>query len=547
VLLKLDRTKKAFETVATVEEPQLRSVAVQKVGGVPRFIVGGGEEGIVYEVKGGKVRALLDIEPGEVTSVAIGADGSVFAAAVDGEGKLSKGATAKAKDEADDEDKKAKKKPKPRKVKSAEIWRIGPDGGARILFQSKEHGAYALALLGDELFAGTGPRGRVLRIDPRGDKPVGVLLRVSDHDEVTSLLADTRVPAIPGKKAGLVLGTAHGPAVLVTAPAAKSAYLSGALDSEAIARYGNATSKGAAGARLSLRTGNTKEPDATWSAWSSDLGAAPRAQYAQVKAELGAGAALSGLSLSFLVDNRPPRVDRVEVLAPGWKVVANPRDPPETRSVTFNEKPFAKFLDRRGGQNPVLDERPYGKQSFDVGYRTIYAYAEDADKDALRYRFSLGKIGADGSVASWAVWKDWSEEPFLSIEASRLADGDYKVKADVDDSPTSGPARALSDSQTSAAFAVSHAPPRVQNARAIATAQGAWVVLDVSAALPLTVVRCSLGGEEWVPVDPKDGVTDEASESFEVDIKGAARVKSASCEVYDEALNFARVDLPLGK
>jgi hypothetical protein len=73
------------------------------------------------------------------------------------------------------------------------------------------------------------------------------------------------------------------------------------------------------------------------------------------------------------------------------------------------------------------------------------------------------------------------------------------------------------------------------------------VVLDVSAALPLTVVRCSLGGEEWVPMDPKDGVTDERDESFEVDLKGAARVRSASCEVYDEALNFARVDLPLGK
>jgi hypothetical protein len=64
----------------------------------------------------------------------------------------------------------------------------------------------------------------------------------------------------------------------------------------------------------------------------------------------------------------------VEVLAPGWKVTASVREQSESRSVTFNEKPFAKFLDRRGGQNPTLDERPFGKQSFDTGYPVDFAW-----------------------------------------------------------------------------------------------------------------------------------------------------------------------------
>lgn len=549
VLLKLAPGAKAFEVVARTKEPQLRSVAAAKVGGATRVVVGGGEEGVVYEVSGGKLRALVDANPAEITALALGADGTVYAAAVDGEGKLSKGATARAKadDEGDD-----KKKAKARKVKSAEIWRIDSQGRASLLWQSKDHGAYALALVdgatlgggraGPVLLAGTGPEGRIYQLDPKGDLPAGVLLRVKDRDEVTSLRADA---------SGLVFGTAHTAGVLVAgkATAARATYLSDALDAGALSRYGAVTARGRGDIKLSIRTGNTKEPDDTWSGFTTAPAAAPAGQYAQVRALLGAGAALEGLSLSYLVDNRAPEIDRVEVLAPGWKVTATNREQSETRSVTFNEKPFAKFLDRRGGQNPTLEERPFGKQSFDAGYRTVYAYVEDPDKDALRYRFHLGRVAADGSVKAWTLLKEWSEEPFVSFEASRLADGEYKVRAEVDDVPTNGPVRRLSDHDTSPAFVVSHAPPRMSGAQASRAKDAVRVKLDVAAALPLTVVRCSAGGGDWVPLDPKDGIVDGTSESFDVQMDAGAVKDSAlnavSCEVYDEALNFNRIDIPV--
>jgi hypothetical protein len=296
---------------------------------------------------------------------------------------------------------------------------------------------------------------------------------------------------------------------------------------------------------MSVRTGNTKEPDDTWSTWAQTPSQAPLGQYAQVKAELTGQAQLEGVTLSYLVDNRPPDIDRVEVLAPGWKVVATQRDQSETRSVTFNEKPFAKYLDRRGGQNPTLEERPFGKQSFDQGYRTVYAYVEDPDKDALRYRFSLGKVESDGTVKKWNQVKDWSDEPFVSFESSRLADGEYKVKVVVDDQPTNGPTRKLGDEDISPAFVVSHAPPKLSGATASRDKDKIHVKLDVAAALPLTVVRCSAGGDEWVPLDPKDGIVDAANESFDVTMAGSGKFNAVSCEVYDEALNFNRIDIPV--
>lgn len=554
VLMKLAPGAKAFEVVARTKESQLRSVAVAKVGGTTKIVVGGGEEGVVYEVSAGKVRALVDANPAEVTALALAADGTVFAAAVDGEGKLSKGATSRARD-GDEAEAAGKKKPKARKVKSAEIWRVDRAGRATILWQSKEHGAYALALVdgktvgsgraGPTLLAGTGPEGRIYELDPAGGLPAGVLVRVKDHDEVTSLRADA---------GGLVFGTAHTAAVLTAGGAAKGAsaratYLTDALDAGALSRYGAVTARGRGDIKLSIRTGNTDEPDDTWSSWADTPAAAPAGRYGQVRAALGPGATLEGVSLSYLVDNRAPEIDRVEVLAPGWKVTGQVREQSETRSVTFNERPFAKFLDRRGGQNPTLEERPFGKQSFDAGFRTVYAYVEDPDKDALRYRFHLGRVGADGAVKSWTLLKNWSEEPFVSFEASRLADGEYKVKADVDDVPTNGPARRLSDTDTSPAFVVSHSPPKMTGAQASRSKDAVRVTLDVSSALPLTVVRCSAGGGEWVPLDPKDGIVDGTRESFDVQMDAGAApgsvLNAVSCEVYDEALNFNRIDIPV--
>ena len=239
-------------------------------------------------------------------------------------------------------------------------------------------------------------------------------------------------------------------------------------------------------------------------------------------------------------------VERVDVLAPGWKVVANLREAPGIRSVTLNEKPFAKFLDRRGGQNPTLDERPFAKQSFDVGYRTVYAWVEDPDGDALRYRFFLGRVtGTAGEVTSYSPLKGWSEEPFASFEASRLADGQYRVKVEVDDVLTNGPSRRLTDADLGPVFVVSHAVPRMSGAKAVRDRGRVRVALEVVGTLPLTVVRCSAGGEEWVPLDPKDGITDGPHEAFEATFEAGGTVDSVSCEVYDEALNFGRLDIPV--
>ncbi len=545
VVLRLLRGATGFETVVTTKEP-LRSIAARTVGGKTRIVVGGAEEGVVYEVVGNSVRGLLDAAPGEVTALQIAADGTIFAALADSEGRLSRQATARAKSDDEESDDK-KVAAKARRVKGGELWRIDVDGTPRVVWQSKAHAPYALALDSERgrLLVGTGPEGRVLSVGLQPTSRASVLSRRKGADEITALLVE---------KGATLLGTAHGGALLSLTPTTiTSSWLSRALESDGRARYGLTRVIVEQGtARVSLRTGNTKDPeDGSWGPWSTAKPASPTgvvlevepATSVQLKIELSAGAAVSGAFVAYLPDNHAPEIAAIDVLAPGWRVTTNPRQPPESRSVTFGEKPFSRFLDRRGAQNPTMEERPYGKQTFDVGYRTIYAYAEDPDKDALVYRFFLGRQQGGAAPTTWKSLGEWSDEPFVSLEASRLADGDYRVKVEVSDSPTNGAVRALADTRISVPFVVSHRAPLVSAASATRQDRAVRIAFDVDAALPLVSVRCSTDLSEWLPLDPKDGILDAAQESFSTTLPATKETDAVSCEIYDEALNFQRFDV----
>ena len=549
-LLRLAPGASQFEVLATVKESYLRSIAYggKKTG--ESWVLGGANEGIVYRYAKGKLRALVDAAPSEVTSIAVDSAGNIFAALVDGDGKLSGGAT-----ESDTRtESRASKAAATQKVKSAEILRIDRSGRVDVLFQSKKHGVYTLLLSSDEsqVWAGTGGGGGVFQLDATGKTGPSVLVRLKDQDEVSSLAHSSG--------GGVLMGAAHPAGVHRVTQKLRSdgTYLSPVLDASAVAAYGMLYVRKdlVAGSivQAALRTGNTSKPDETWSDFSAPLVAdgsfqVPSARYAQLRFILKRTEKFSprvfGARLAYLVENRAPEIGRVEVLAPGWQLEASQRDGSESRSVTFNQAPFSRFLDEPGGQLPDLQERPSGKQRWQSGWRSVYAWVEDPDDDALRYRFSLGRVGPRGAVSQWEVVKEWSEEPFYSNEFSRLPNGEYRVRVEVDDVLTNGPLRSAGTEQVSSVFRVAHKKPEFLKARATKIADGYRVEFDVLAALPLAAIRCSPGGEAWIPLDAADGMVDGERERFDVNLPGSHRFVSLSCEAIDEGGNRTRLDFPV--
>lgn len=550
VLLQLPAGATSFTTLAKVREAHLRSIAVASARGkgAARVVVGGGEEGIIYTWEAGRLRALLDATPGEVTAIVVDQQGRIFASLVDADGKLSAGGTSR--DEEGDRD-----RSKPREVKSAEVVRIDPDGRNTVLWQSKQHGAYALALHRGSLLVGTGARGRVYELDPEGRKGSSMIARVPGHDEVTALL--------PQRDGAVLIGTAHGGGVYRTSPRPPSSavYLSQPLDAGSLARYGVVDTQGfvpqGAAIKVQLRTGNTSVPDETWSPFSQEfvgrgVPEVPLGRYAQLRVELVQGAAgaapqLVAVRASYLEHNRAPEVARVEILAPGWRVSLSEREPPDSRSVTFGERPFQAFLERPGSKLPTLGERPSGKQVWAPGWRTAYVWAEDPDKDALRYRYFLGRAGPAGTVSGWELVQDWSEEPFYSFEAARLADGAYRLKVECDDAATNGPSRALPDAAETPVFRIDHQRPKLEAARAVRKGREYQVQFTARAAVPLAAVRCAGAGTDWLPLDPVDGLVDATEERFDTLLPAGHLFDGVSCELLDEAGNHARADIPVGR
>lgn len=539
-----------FQELASVKESYLRAIAYGGRGAGESWVLGGGNDGIVYRYAKGKLRALVDAAASEVTSIAVDSKGNVFAALVDGEGKLSAGAT---ESDARTENR-VKKASASQKVKSAEILRIDRSGRVDVLFQSKKHGVYSLLLSADEslVWAGTGGGGGIFQLDASGKSGPSVLVRIPDQDEISSL-------SLSGS-GGILMGTAHPAGVhrLSRKVRGEGTYLSPVLDANAVAAYGMLYTRKdlVAGSivQASLRTGNTAKPDETWSDYSTILVAdgafqVPAARFAQLRIVLKRSAKYSpqvfGARLAYLVENRAPEIGRVEVLAPGWQLEVTHRDGNDSRSVSFNQSPFTRLLDQPGNKLPDLNERPSGKQRWQSGWRSVYAWVEDPDNDALRYRFSLGRVGGRGQVAQWEIVKDWSEEPFYSSEFSRLPNGQYQVRVEVDDMLTNGPVRSAQDERVSPVFRVEHKKPEFLKARATKLKDGYRVRFEVLAALPLAVIRCSAGGEAWIPLDAADGMVDGQRERFDMRLPGSQRFVSVSCEAADEAGNRTRLDLPV--
>ncbi len=529
VFLKIDISKKTVEKLATTDEKTLRSVAVHPRTGM--FVVGGGDLGRVYRYAANRLVAVYDSDADEVADLVIDRAGTVFAAILDGEGKLKDRVTSEKN--ADKEEDSPQPRKKPKKVKGAELVAIDASDNAVTLWQSKRSGAYALRLHKGRLLLGTGPYGRIYSLATAEGERAQIVGHVPDGDEVMAFAV---------VKGQVVLGTAHGGAVaaLSSQSAPQGEVLSPVIDADARARWGHVDVPGVK--RIEVRTGYTDEPDDSWSPFlrvgDDGKSRAPPGRYAQIRATLSGGEAVTSMRISHLVDNQPPIIERIDVVAPHWKVTRNPREKSSNRSVTFSENPFKKFLGVKGTIYPTLSERPSGKQTPEWGYRTVYAWVEDGDKDELRYRFFLRRAPS----TNFEMVQDWSDNPFVSLDGTTYGPGRYQVKVEVDDLLTNGPERVRADQAVSSTFVVSLTRPAFSSAQLSDEKGGARVRFSVKAQEPLAGVRCAAAGGEWMPLDPVDGILDGPEERFDV-VLPVGDARHVSCEAMDESLNADRIDL----
>ncbi len=421
------------------------------------------------------------------------------------------------------------------------LYRIGPNGAAEAIWESAEERPLALTLLRDErLLLGTGDRGRVLRLTRDGR--VTLLLQV-DSEQVTA--------AARGED-GVLLGASNPGRVLrlADAPRTEGAYVSPALDAGGAAAFGRIAwdARVPPGAALTVetRSGNTTEPDDTWSDWrAAESGAAipsPGARFLQWRAVLrsdgGSSPELISLEAAYRPGNLAPRVTGITLHPPGvaYEEMLSPQSPqlqgmphrPETTQAARNGASRGSF--------PVGT----GRQLYRQGIRTATFQAQDPNRDRLRYRVSWRRV-AD---VTWRTLRDDLREPIVAWDTRTMPDGRYELRVEARDTPDNPPDGALSGERVSRPFTVDNTPPTISDLTVTADGRIRFRASDASS--PLQRATASLDGGEAIVVLPVDGMNDSVSEDFDTTLPGVSGVRSVVVAVEDDQGNTSTLEAPVG-
>ena len=515
-----------------------------------------------------KAFVLLDSPFREIHSIRLGADGTVYAAALSGmtgtgedrpierptpepsrppvptvsteitgvavmEGPMSAGAPSPSR-------------PSRRSSRGA-IYRVRPDGLWDTVWETGEDAPYDVLVEPEgSLLVGTGTEGKIFRIS--GDPARVTLLARAAARQVTALMREPN---------GRIVGVTSNPGKLfaLSATAAKrGTYESDVRDAGTVASWGAIRwrASGRGQVELFTRSGNTATPDETWSAWSNAYTtangqqiASPNARYLQWRAVLtgdaGAGPILTSVTAAYLPRNLRPDVTTITVHPPGT-VFQRPFSTGELEIAGFEDntsdgrQPAPSGVSTSSSQPPAAAAPALGRRIYQKGLQTFVWKADDTNDDRLQYDVFYRREGE----TTWKALKRGLWDPIFVWDTTSVPDGTYFVKIGASDAPSNSPGTALVGEMESTGFDIDNTPPRVElrttGANGARTAIP-FVVSDEQS--PVQRVEYSLDASRWRVVYPKDGIPDSRREEFEIMLDASEGARSVIIRVTDAMNNVA--------
>jgi WD40 repeat protein len=424
---------------------------------------------------------------------------------------------------------------------SSNIYRISAEGVPEEIWSSRDEVVYALGLNADgRLLAGTGNTGSLLVIDGRG---VYAQLAKSGTSQITGIARASGgkvyvCTANPGRV--FSLGPEYEP---------EGTFESQSFDAKLYSQWGRIQWWGAPPAnggknskdpRLEfyVRSGNTEDPGKEWSRWfgpytSSDTPIeAPAARFLQWKAVIHDGRPGDGvdwINVAYLPKNVAPVIDGVAVQDPGVRAQAPMGIPGQPGNVPLRQPPSGNPAT---GVPPGIPPNP-NPPRFEVqaqgipqkGYQSVLWSAHDENDDELKFAvYFRGENQKD-----WLLLKDNLEQRFYSWDATTMPDGAYYLKIVASDAPSNPPAEALTSERESERFEVDNTPPTINKLEASATgmnadrSQGVSYDFQFTASHPTSSIeraQYSVDGGEWILVVPTKGISDYRTESYSFTVRG---------------------------
>ncbi|MFZ1084544.1 MAG: hypothetical protein WAN35_06240 [Terracidiphilus sp.] len=534
------------------DEEHIRSMAWDAKG---NLIAGSDGSGLVYRISpDGKGYVLFEAPRREITSLAVGKNGTIYAASVGDKSRnplpplpvsgaasmtmmiVQPGSMQAANTSAS-------------VPEGSEIYAIAEGQAPRKLWSSKDEIVYALAIWGNDLITLTGNRGRVFCIHDDGSYAdiahLGAqqgLSLASFHDEKEGDL--------------FYIGTGNtGKIYGMRRAEGKSEYASDVLDTGAMARFGRVeVEPGSANYELLTRSGNVEQPVRGWTDWQplkDGVVASPAGRYLQWKAELGEHGRLGSVGINYLPVNAAPVVDDLVVVTGArWSAQISAPQPPII-NINFPSAGQNAGISFDGGAAAPL------QAAKDRTAITVRWAAHDDNGDDLSYALYLR---GDGETV-WRLLKDGITDKAYSFDAALIPDGGYQVKVVASDAPSHTPADALGCEKISDRFEVDTTPPVIsalhatladclhqnchpERAQRVEGPASSFIRVSFDAEdafSPIARAEYSMDAGPWQYIEPEGKLSDARREHYEVLIPVQAEAKTSehlvAVRVYDRYEN----------
>jgi len=541
-----------------------------------------GADGTLYAGAGPKAR-ILQMKPGEkmtelcslpdssITSLLVAPDGVVYA------GTSEEGA----------------------------VYRIQPNGSSTIVYDTDQSSITGLALdKAGNLYASTAPSGSIYKIEPDGaprlhfTKSKGAIydlksdgagnlyacsantiMRVEPDGSATLLVDRNKAQfmALAWDDQGrLVAGSANVGSVYRVEPSTSGSFVSTVHDAKLPARWGRVRYTGVLPPDGSLvvetRSGNTPEPDASWSDWQapqvnqgSMFVSSPTARFLQYRVLFKAGsgaAALRDISFSYLPRNQAP----VLVLgAPlGGEIVQGKQTlkwtaaDPDKDTLTYelsyssdNGRTWKSLGETSAPAAPTASASTAAPTARGTAEQALKRYRDELDKDASltpaqrdegydkakalveRYLKEQEDSGASKAApsptptapaapaatppaASASKTPGVTREPTFVWDTKQVSDGIYILRIVATDR-ASNPSEPLSVTKITEPFIVNNTPPQVfifERGITVGADKTAPVVGFVTGRVALKGAQYRIGTGEWQAIEAEDGIWDSSFEHF---------------------------------
>lgn len=394
------------------------------------------------------------------------------------------------------------------------IVALSPDGTAREIWKSGSEAPFALAsdASGRTLFA-TGEPARLWRVE--GPREVALLATLKEA-QATAI--------VPGAKRTLVATSNPAAAYrLDRNPPEAGTYVSPTADAGGVARWGTISwAQDGSGGRveLSTRSGNSQDPDGTWSSWSVPVVASEGSAIAgrparflqwrlRISGATGEGPRVSAVAASYTPRNRPPSLRDLRL---------DPASTAVSGKATF----------RWSGADPDGDPL-----AVDVEVRrsgtTAWKTAAHVDPPSRKHGDPSGDDSGyhEGKV----VWDTtgWDE-------------GAYDVRAVASDQAANPPGDGrTAEDDLDEEVRVDRTPPTIDARRVAGGAVDVTVTDAISAIVRLEILQ---DGKAVASPACADGVCDEKKETFHIAAADAGAAGARTLRAQDAAGNTADAPVP---